>query len=79
MFVRILNNSSRTVERVSFSLEARRKGYSTNFATYATYSDDKIIKPGEGYGTCWRAPLRSDVKDDPSALEWKANSHITFE
>jgi len=80
IFVAIINNSSKTIEEVSFSLEARRKSFTTNLATYASFTDDKIRKPGEGWGTCWAAPLRDEVKDNPRDLEWKVGTvHITFE
>lgn len=80
LFIGIINNSSKTIEQVRFSLEARRKGRSTNLATYKTYTDDKIRKPGEGFGGCWLAPLLPNVKDDPRELEWKASQvRITFE
>jgi len=74
LFVGIINNSSKTLDKVTFSLKATRKGYSTDLATYASYTDDRIRKPGEGWGGCWHAPLQTDVKDDPRDLEWKVES-----
>jgi len=80
LFIGIINKSSKTIDQVTFSLEARRKGYSTNLATYESHTQDKILKPGEGWGQCWRPPLKSEVKDDPRDLEWKATDvRITFE
>jgi hypothetical protein len=80
LFIGIINNSSKALDKVSFSLKATRKGHSTNLADYETYTDDKIRKPGEGWGNCWRAPLKANVKDDPRDLEWSVDyARMTFE
>ena len=80
LFIDIINNSSKTIEQVIFSLEARRPGYSINLATHEFYTDDHIRKPSEGFGSCWRAPLESELTDSPRELEWKATDvRIIFE
>ena len=80
-----------TVNEVSFVLEARRPGYSRNLVRSGYLQWDKIIKPGENSGACWRyARLDDDEYDvftgvvnrsvtDKSTLEWSVTvSHVSF-
>lgn len=72
VFVGVVNRSDRTVLKTSIRLQAFIPGRSTNFATWNRMSDDRIIKPGDGFGQCWRPVLESSVPEgtDPRALEW---------
>jgi hypothetical protein len=55
VFVGVINDSAKTILSYTFDVVARQKGYSKNLArSYETYSDDKVLGPNEGYGTCWR-------------------------
>ncbi|MGE3986726.1 hypothetical protein [Pseudorhodoplanes sp.] len=70
IFVGIVNNSGRTIESVSFTLKANRPDRSSNLVRYHSYSDDKIIKPTEGFGNCWAVPELTETVADPRELEW---------
>jgi hypothetical protein len=61
VFLGIVNDSSKTILRYSFNFEAREPGRSTDVAYWDTYTDDKIIKPGEGWGTCWRVKSKDST------------------
>lgn len=78
LLVAIKNGSTRKIESVRFTLEARHKGYSSNIAYWDSYTDDRIRNPSnETSGTCWKAPLRSDTADDPKNLDWSISS-VTY-
>lgn len=65
-FYGIVNGSEKTVNNVKFSVEIRRKGFSSVLNSYTSIDEDKILKPGEGYGRCFRATKKDydgDVKD----------------
>jgi hypothetical protein len=65
-FYGIVNNSEKTVNNVKFTVEIRRKGFSSALNSYTSIDEDKILKPGEGYGRCFRATKKDydgDVKD----------------
>lgn len=72
LFVGFVNKSEKTIQKVSFSLSAKRKGRSTDLARYHDYADDNIIKPNDGAGQCWAVPPLSAaavIKE----LEWSIN------
>lgn len=80
LFVDIVNNSTKTVEELSFRLRATRKGESTNLASRRAYSSDKVLQPGEAWGGCLPAVLEDDATVDPLGLEWSVGGRIiTFE
>jgi hypothetical protein len=80
LFVDIVNNSTKTVEEISFRLKARREGQAENLASRRTYSSDKMLKPGETWGGCLPAALQDDVNIDPLDLEWSVGGRIvTFQ
>ena len=80
LYVDIVNNSSKTVEEISFRLRAQHKGDTTNLASRRAYSSDKILKPGEAWGGCLPAALQDGVTVDPLGLEWSVGGRIvTFE
>jgi hypothetical protein len=68
------NKSSKVLEKVTFRLEAREKGRSTDLARYHSYSDDHIMEPGTGYQLCWAVPELTTRVADPRALIWTIDS-----
>lgn len=71
LFVGFRNESTRTVLKISFSLEARVPGYSTNIAHWETYSHDRITKPNTGWGLCYNPALeRGQPTRNLRSLEW---------
>lgn len=72
--VRMLNNSSKVLERTTFRLEARFKDRSTNLVRYHSYEDDHISLPKMGYSQCWKVPELTEKVDDPRTLEWSIAS-----
>jgi hypothetical protein len=70
IFLAVINESGRTIEKVSVRLKATRSGRSTDLAKYHSYSDDKLIEPTEGWGTCWKVPPLEDTTLDPKTLQW---------
>ncbi len=78
MSVTIRNTSPLPLERVTFSIHARKPGYSSVVTpyTYKQYESDKIIAPGESFSTCYPKPLMDrDAKagTDEASLEWSAS------
>lgn len=61
LFIGIVNRSDDTVEKVSFSIEGRREGYSDPLydSGYSGYSSDRIIAGGDGWGNCWTLPRQA--------------------
>jgi hypothetical protein len=54
-FVTVVNGSDKLLLSYELRIEVRKKGRSTNLAkSYDTIKDDKILKPGEGWGHCRR-------------------------
>lgn len=70
LFISFVNKSGATIDRVSFTLEARMPGRSSNIASFENYSSDAIIKPGEGFGSCYRVPRLSEFVLNLSSLKW---------
>jgi len=65
------NQSSSTIGKISFAVEARIAGRSSNLADWSgsNYETDVIIKPGYRIDQCWVAPLtRADL--DRSLLRY---------
>jgi hypothetical protein len=58
------------VEKISFTLSARRTGRSSDLAKYNSYVDDHLIEPGKGYGMCWSTPELTEFVADPRELQW---------
>lgn len=80
LYVDIVNDSSKTVEEVTFRLRAERKGETTNLASHRAYNSDRVLKPGEAWGACLPALLQDDATVDPLGLEWSVGGRIiTFE
>lgn len=78
VMVGVVNKSDRTIERIFFRLEARIKGHSTNVLSFETYDSDRIIKPSESFGNCWRVPAFDYLYEsrglNPADLEWSFGS-----
>jgi hypothetical protein len=52
LFIGVVNNSSKTLEKVSFYVKVTKKGYSTQLNYNQSYTSDKILAPAEGSGGC---------------------------
>ena len=77
LLISFKNNSNKTLSYVSFSVHAKRPGYSSD--TYSDYllSSDKILRPGEVHLGCWG--FKSYQKPDaPSGLEWSAQVSTVY-
>lgn len=62
-FYGVVNNGELSVEKVIFTVEIRRRGFSGVLNSNTRVTEDKILKPGEGYGRCFRAG-REDYRGD---------------
>lgn len=51
----VKNESQRTVEKVDFTVQIRRRGYSSALNRYTSLTEDKILRPGDEIGGCFRA------------------------
>ena len=69
IFVAFENNSTRTINEISFSLVGRVKGRSSGI-TNAYLSSDSIVKPGEEFRLCWSAAKLTKQISNPRSLEW---------
>lgn len=78
LFIRVGNNSKRTVKRTFMTLEARRPDRSTNLISPSDRSlnDDGIMKPGEGWGSCWSVPELTGLyeSESPKSLVWSVRA-----
>lgn len=78
----IRNSSSGVVSKVEWDIAAHRPGFSTDIAEsgYHDYSQDRILKPNEGWQICFEAPrLKEDIKN-LSELQYSAiNKSVTFQ
>jgi hypothetical protein len=63
IFVSFVNNSRKTIEYIDFDIIAKQPEHSTDIADYGDYSSDRILKPGEGWGNCWKVNLKSEYRD----------------
>jgi hypothetical protein len=63
LYVEIVNGSNKTIERVTWYLNAYIPGYSTDLSGYNNdYSNDKILKPTEKWSTCYKLPSTLDTQ-----------------
>ncbi len=51
----ILNESNKIVESVEMTIKIFKKGFSKELNRYTSLTEDKILKPGEGWQGCFRA------------------------
>lgn len=77
--IEVVNKSARAIEKTMIWTTARRPGRSTDLSS-GSFDSDQIIKPGEGWGSCWSVRLTPEGKDDdPRRLEWSVrNFWVTF-
>ncbi|MEY2777125.1 MAG: hypothetical protein RLY30_1223 [Pseudomonadota bacterium] len=59
LFIRITNGSERTVRSTSIQVDVTKQGYSTKINDEARYVSDKVLKPGETTGSCWKVPAKN--------------------
>lgn len=77
VFVGFSNKSGRTIDHVSFTLQAKVPGRSSNIADYHSYSSDTVIKPSEGFGHCYKLPKLSELVLDLKSLDWSLR-YVTY-
>jgi len=74
LFVKITNNSRKTIDKVTWYLNIYVPGYSTDLSGYNdNYSCDKILKPGEVYTLCYMLPSSLDNGHPPSSLKYEVS------
>jgi hypothetical protein len=71
LFIGTENKSSRRVEQVYFTIRAFRSGFSNAVYTDSYKSSDRIIEPGQGWGTCWSLVQEKLGAFDPKTLDWQ--------
>ena len=67
----------KTLQYVSFTLEAFRPGFSNAVLRSLFYSSDRIIPPSGVYRSCWKAPEPGFGRDrnlDLASLNWNATA-----
>lgn len=77
LLVTIVNNGDTPLDRVLFSVQARRPGYSGELTpyTYRQYDSTRILEPGDSHSACYRIPPLSRTAAEglpPEELEWSA-------
>jgi hypothetical protein len=79
IFVGFVNNSSRTVESLAIEMTARLPERSTNILTYGSRVEmDRIIKPGAGFGSCWKFSVRDEYRTDPQVSKAIYSGKIAY-
>jgi hypothetical protein len=83
LVISILNESSRVVSKVEWDIVVKKPGFSSDLTeefSYREYSQDRILKPGEGWGICARVPkLNREIKDY-SVLDYSIeNKYVLFQ
>jgi hypothetical protein len=58
----IINDSGKTIEKVTFTVAIKRIGFSSNINRYTSLDEDKIIPKNESYGRCFRAEDANDYR-----------------
>lgn len=77
--VTVRNASPASLERMAFSIHAKRPGYSNAVTpyTYKQYESYKILASGETFSACYAKPLmdpeRKGEAGNPADLEWSAS------
>lgn len=78
----VANSGDRVVKKIEWDIAVHKKGFSTDISqsSYHEYSQDKILKPKEGWEICARVPGLTTKVKDLSALEYSVkNKNVTFE
>ncbi|WP_345989883.1 hypothetical protein WCX18_04155 [Sulfurimonas sp. HSL1-2] len=76
------NASDSVVTKVEWDIAVFKPGFSTDISQsgYHEYSEDKILKPKEGWGICARVPELTTKVKNLSSLEYLVkNKYVTFE
>ena len=76
----IFNESEKTIEKVKFTVEIRKKGFSNVINSYTYIDNYKILKPKEGWSECFRAQgldYKVDVTDKDVDVVVK-DKYVTF-
>jgi len=75
LFIRITNGSERTLRSASVQVDVTKLGYSTKLNDSARYLSDKVLKPGETTGSCWKVPAKNafSLKDEDQYI--RADGH----
>ncbi len=76
------NSSEMVVKKVEWDIAVHKPGFSTDISQsgYHDYSQDKILKPKDGWGTCARVPELTVKEKDLSTLEYSVkHKYVTFE
>lgn len=71
LVIKITNNSSKTISKVSIDVDVTRTGYSRNINGYQYLDSDKIIKPREDWQSCWRVESKEGTFLKPIYLDGK--------
>lgn len=82
IFVGIVNRSDRTVLRTRVRLQAFQPNRSTNLESWNDISDDRIIRPGDGWGRCVNPGMNSNAPENVNLreLDWSvARYDLEFE
>ena len=80
--VSIYNGADAVLERVQFSIHAKRPGFSTVITpyTYKQNVSDRILEPGERFEGCYPLPplSRDGAGDSLDLLEWEGEVNRVF-
>lgn len=82
LFITIINNSNKTITKVSWDVNTYVPGYSTDISGWPNnYSSDKILKPGESWSSCYTLPSNLNNKNhDPGSLKYGiSNKYVQFQ
>jgi hypothetical protein len=75
LFIRITNGSERTIRSTSIRVDVSKQGYSTKINDEARYLSDKVLKPGETTGSCWKVPAKNAFSLKPEDQYIAAEGH----
>lgn len=59
-----------TIKEIEFVVGAYKPNHSNLIVKTGEWTSDRIIRPGQSYGSCWKVPYTAE-KVDPATLEWK--------
>lgn len=72
VFIGTTNKGRRAVERVYFDILVYKPGFSNPVYSDTHKSSDRIVEPGQGWGTCWSLSWSSAQSLDLKSLKWVA-------
>jgi hypothetical protein len=81
LFIGVINNSTKTIIKTTSYITVTNKGYSNKLNEYDGIISDRIIKPTEGWGSCWNViPKDRKIIIDGKNMEVKLdNFYIELE